>query len=161
MIEAQYEKDQAKRGQKRSSGSGYVEAKVTKCIRDNFRHMSEYELYSKEHGGKTLYQRLLHDKKKEAEDPVGCGIKFGKKYMQDLRRAYGADIVSGELEVQDESLLCDPKLIEAVRCSRSAQGSKDKFARWGWGDGGSRTNSLHNVIHVINKTPGTARPIDN
>lgn len=57
-------------------------------------------------------------------------MTFGKRYFSELRASYGSEVVASALDVKDDALPCDPKLLEAVRASRSGQESRDKLMQW-------------------------------
>lgn len=129
LVQAQHERDQAKSRRKKATDTS-IEAKVAKCIRDNFDGFSEEQLYSKRVAGQTLYQKLFRDKSLEAANPCDSPVKFGKNYFSKLRLDYSADDMAEGLDVADESVLASPKLLEAVTASRSGTGARDKLVQW-------------------------------
>jgi len=121
LVKKRHDDDQENRQSRRQQP---VDLQVNRCLQDNFAGFSSLETDGFKINGRTLREKLSNDKLLARDNPQ-CGIKFGKKYFNDMRTQYGQrEHVNAGLVVADESLPINHSLVEAITNARTAAPQK-------------------------------------
>lgn len=104
------------------------EQALQKVLNDNFPGFSDEELFMNRIQGKTLPERIQHDRNRVAK---GDRITMGKMYYATLRDLYRSpNSAHARLQVQDDSMPQDESLIEALVCLVQTRRSVMEIITW-------------------------------